>query len=110
MSLRRRLYLQFGLAVLPLLLLIAYQALTRSDLPQRVNLALSAYDHALSATAGFAKFMSGVADALDTGRIGSDSVDALRTAHASEARLAALTADDAALERRLGAVVQALAP
>jgi len=109
MSLRRRLYLQFGLAVLPLVVLIAYQALTHSDLPQRVNAALGAYDQALSASAGFSKFMSGVADALDTGRIGSGSVDALRAAQASEARLSALSAEDAALERRLRSVVEALA-
>ena len=35
MSLRHRLYLQFGVAVLPLVLLAAWQATTRSDLPQR---------------------------------------------------------------------------
>jgi methyl-accepting chemotaxis protein len=103
--LRHRLYLQFSLAVLPLVLLVAYQALTRSDLPERVNAALQAYDLALDAVGGYGKFMDGVADAIDTGRIGGNSIAALGRARDDAAKLAALEQGDASLERRLDAIV-----
>ena len=52
MTLRRRLYVQFGIAILPLVVLLGYQAFTRSDLPQRVGGALADYDVALAGSDG----------------------------------------------------------
>jgi len=103
-SLRGRLYLQFGVAVLPLLGLIAYQAFTRSDLPERVNAALASYDLALDAVNGYGKFMDGVADAVDTGRVGGNSAEALARAGGDLRKLAALHPEDAELARRLEAL------
>ena len=88
MTLRLRLYLQFGLAVLPLLLLLAYQATTRGDLPQRVSGALDAYDLALAGHDGYKDFLAGVADAIDTGRLGNGALEALERARDRERALA----------------------
>jgi methyl-accepting chemotaxis protein len=107
-GLRQRLYLQFGVAILPLMALVVYQALARSDLPARVNVALRAYDVSLDAVNGFGKFMDGVADAVDTGRVGSNSIAALQRARTDERVLAESFAEDADLAKRLDAIVAAI--
>jgi len=107
-SLRGRLYLQFGVAVLPLVALIGYQAFTRSDLPERVNAALVSYDLALDAVSGYGKFMDGVADAVDTGRVGSNSFAALARARGDARKLAELHPEDAEMARRLDALAAAV--
>ena len=83
MSLRRRIYVQFFVAVLPLLLLAGWQAAAHDDLPQRVSLALRTYDVSLQATGAFKEFLNGVADAIDSGKLASGPLDALRQARVS---------------------------
>ena len=108
MALRQRLYLQFGVAILPLLALVVYQAVARSDLPERVNVALRAYDLSLDAVNGFGKFVDGVADAVDTGRVGGDSIAALQRARSDEQALGESFPEEAAIAKRLDAVAAAV--
>ncbi len=108
MSLRQRIYVQFFVAVLPLVLLVAYQALARNDLPQRVSHALKTYDLSLQATGAFKDFLNGVADALDSGKLASGALDALRLARASTEQMAQLSPDDNALVGRLDSVLAKL--
>ena len=105
MALRQRLYLQFGVAILPLVALVVYQAVARSDLPERVNVALRAYDLSLDAVNGFGKFVDGVADAIDTGHVGGNSIAALQRARSDEQSLGERFEEDAAIANRLDAVV-----
>jgi len=107
-ALRQRLYLQFGVAILPLVALVVYQAVARSDLPERVNVALRAYDLSLDAVNGFGKFVDGVADAVDTGRIGGNSIAALQRTRSDEQALGETFAEDAAIAKRLDAVASAI--
>jgi methyl-accepting chemotaxis protein len=106
--LRHRLYVQFSGAILPLMALVAYQALTRNDLPERVEAALVSYDLSLDAVNGYGKFMDGVADAVDTGRLGGNSVGALQRSAGDARKLAALHAEDADTARRMDAVAKAI--
>ncbi len=104
MTLKRRLYVQFFVAILPLALLILYQGFSRNDLPQRVNAALKAYDLSLEATNAFKEFLAGVADAVDTGRMASGALAALGRAQAGTDALARLSPEDRPLADRVAAV------
>jgi hypothetical protein len=63
MKLKQRMYLQFSLAVLPLVLMLLFQSLSVSDLPVRVSRVLDNYHLALQASASYKNFLNGVADA-----------------------------------------------
>jgi nitrate/nitrite-specific signal transduction histidine kinase len=104
MPIGRRLYVQFLIAILPLALLVVWLALSRNDLPQRVNAALKAYDLSLESASAFRDFMGGVADALDTGRLGSSAVASLKRSHESAKQLAAVSPEDAPLPGRVAAI------
>jgi methyl-accepting chemotaxis protein len=108
MSIKRRIYLQFGVAVLPLALLLGYQVTSRDDLPQRVNAALRAYDLSLDASNAFKDFLNGVADAIDSGRLASNAVAALQRARVAEENLAAVSPQDAPISQRVNAVAAAI--
>jgi methyl-accepting chemotaxis protein len=108
MSIKRRIYLQFFVAVLPLALLLGYQMTSRDDLPQRVNAALKSYDLSLQASDAFKDFLNGVADAIDSGRLGSNAVAALQRARAAEEKLAEISPEDTAVSRRVSAVAAAI--
>jgi methyl-accepting chemotaxis protein len=108
MSLRKRIYAQFFVAVLPLLLLLAWQALERDDMPQRVSAALTTYDLALEAETAFKDFLNGVSDAIDSGRLGDRGLQSLRRAGANLAKLGALSPADQPLAQRVGTLVDKL--
>jgi methyl-accepting chemotaxis protein len=105
MSLSRRIYGQFLVAILPLALLILYQALSGSDLPQRINAALKSYDISLEAGNAFKDFLGGVADGIDTGKVSSNAIAALGRARSSEEKLAPVSAEDRAIGERMGRVL-----
>jgi methyl-accepting chemotaxis protein len=108
MTLKRRLYLQFVVAILPLALLVLFQAVARNDLPERVNAALRAYDLSLDAGNAFKEFLNGVADAIDSGRLSGDAVDALKRAQASEQKLAEVSPGDREVADRITRVADAI--
>ena len=101
MTLRRRLYVQFGVAILPLLLLLGYQGLSGSDLAQRASVALTEYDLALGLNDGYREFLTGVADALDTGRVGNGAIASLAHARDEAKRLGEVLPQAAAIAARL---------
>jgi methyl-accepting chemotaxis protein len=109
MTLKRRIYVQFLIAILPLALLILYQAFSRNDLPQRVNAALRSYDLSLEASNAFKEFLTGVADAIDTGKLSSTAVAALGRAKASQEKLAEGTEEALRLGQRVARVASAVA-
>jgi methyl-accepting chemotaxis protein len=80
LSIRARMYVQFTLAVLPLLCLMVFQLLSVSDLPERVNNGLARYRAGNQAVASYRQFVNGVTDAVDTGKISDAAVQAV---HAS---------------------------
>ena len=108
MSIGHRIYLQFLVAMLPLALIVGWLALARDDLPQRVNASLRAYDSALDALNGYKGFLDGVADAVDSGRLGGAAVEALARAREAQERLAQASPDDAPLAARLEGMLQKL--
>jgi methyl-accepting chemotaxis protein len=108
MSIKRRIYLQFFVAVLPLALLLAVVAFSRDDLPQRVNAALRAYDLALDSSNAYKEFLTGVADAVDSGRLASGAVAALQRARAAEAKLGDVSPEQAPLAKRLDTLASAV--
>ena len=77
MKLKRRMYLQFFIAVLPLAIVFSYQMLSISDLPAKVDQTLGVYDLGLHASASYKNFLNGLVDAVDTGTIGSKAVHSL---------------------------------
>ena len=77
MKLKQRMYLQFSLAVLPLVLILLFQSLSVSDLPVRVTRILDNYHLGLQASASYKNFLNGVADAVDTGKFSDKTLKAL---------------------------------
>ena len=75
-----RMYAQFAIAILPLVVVVMYQALSVSDLPARMDKALSTYDKALNASASYKDFLDGVDAAVDTGSFSKKSLQALSDA------------------------------
>ncbi|HEX6633620.1 MAG TPA: hypothetical protein VF038_06605, partial [Usitatibacter sp.] len=109
MSLRTRIYAQFLLAVLPLIVLVGWQGLARDDMPERVSAALMRYDFALEAETSFKDFLNGVSDAIDSGRLGDRGLDALRKSASRLASLSSVSPDDGALATRVNALADSLA-
>jgi methyl-accepting chemotaxis protein len=108
-TIARRLYAGILVAVLPLAALMLYQALDRSELPQKVTAAMKAYDLALEANNGFKEGLNGAADAVDSGRLGRKALEALRSAASSLKALGEISPEQAPLGQRAGAVVTRVA-
>jgi methyl-accepting chemotaxis protein len=83
LSIRARMYVQFTLAVTPLVGLLAFQLLSVSDLPERVNRGLAQYRAGNQAVASYREFLNGVTDAVDTGKVSNAAVKALAEARAA---------------------------
>lgn len=86
-KLSTRMYLQFSAAVLPLMLVLFFETTATSDLPKQVASTLAAFDMALEASSSYKKFLNGVGDAVDTGKLGSKALEALAAAHSKTAAL-----------------------
>jgi methyl-accepting chemotaxis protein len=80
LKLKTRMYLQFAGAALPLALVLLYQVMSTSDLPQQVDRTLGTYDLALQASANYGEFLNGVSDAVDSGKLGDKALQALGAA------------------------------
>jgi len=107
-TLKRRIYGQFLVALVPLVALIGYFAIARDDLPQRVNVALAAYDVSLESVNAFKDFLNGVSDAIDSGRLSGTAVEALKRAQAAERQLAQTYPEDAPVADRIEKVAGAV--
>src|SRR5690348_6621708 len=83
LPIRVRMYLQFTLAVTPLVGLLAFQLLSVSDLPERVDRGLAQYRAANQALASYHEFLNGVTDAVDTGKVSDLALKALASAQAA---------------------------
>ena len=81
-------YLQFALALLPLVAILLYQVLSVSDLPVRVTKALGTYHESVQAAATYHDFLNGVSDAVDSGKFSEKSIKALTDTHNRAAALA----------------------
>ena len=68
-SLRYKMYLRFVGAVLPLIAVVMYQQGSSSELPQKVNHGLQLYNLTLDAAEHYRKVVSGIADAIDAGKV-----------------------------------------
>jgi methyl-accepting chemotaxis protein len=96
---------QFTLAISPLVVLVGFQLLSVSDLPERVNRDLGRYRTSNQAIASYREFLNGVTDAVDTGKVSDSALKSLAQAHKAaqdlqaEARSAQLQAALAELDR-----------
>jgi len=77
LSLKKRMYFQFFLAVLPLAVVFTYQMLSTNNLPEKVDRILSTYDLTMRASTEFKDFLNGVSDAVDTGALSQKSLRSL---------------------------------
>jgi len=75
--LKKRMYLQLFLAVLPLAVVFFYQMTSTSDLPAKVDQALSVYDLCLRASTSYKNFLNGVGDAVDSGSFSGKTMNSL---------------------------------
>ena len=100
LSIRWRLYVQFTLAITPLVCLLVFQLLSVSDLPDRVNRGLARYRAGNQSVASYREFLNGVTDAVDTGKVSDAAVQAL-----VDARAAAAEARGGAEAERLEAAI-----
>jgi methyl-accepting chemotaxis protein len=81
-------YLQFALALLPLVAILLYQVLSVSDLPIRVNRALGIYHNSVQAAASYHDFLNGVTDAVDSGKFSEKAIKSLADTQAKAIGLA----------------------
>ena len=80
LKIKPRMYLQFALAITPLVLIVVFQLASVSDLPERVNHTLGNYRTSLRALSSYREFLNGVTDAVDTGKVSQASLGALEAA------------------------------
>ncbi|WP_348696430.1 methyl-accepting chemotaxis protein [Duganella fentianensis] len=111
LKLKQKMYLEFGLAVIPLAALLLYLVTAVSDLPQRVKGALQTYHTSLQATSDYKDFLNGVTDAVDTGKLSEKTLTLLASTRkdVEQLRSAASTPTLEALATTLGRVSQSLA-
>ena len=80
MLLKQRMYLQFALAVLPLVGVLIFQVMSVSDLPAKLDHSLTTYDLSLRASEHYKGFLEGLDAAVDTGTFSKKSLQALSDA------------------------------
>ena len=110
MGLGSRLYGMLAVALLPLLAVVGYMAYADSRRANELSVAFDAYDLTTQRATLYKRFLNGVADAIDTGRVGPAAGAALTKAAAMTTRLAQIQgqagASDAKVAEVLG-VIQA---
>lgn len=110
LRLKQRMYLQFFLAVLPLAMVFSYQMLSTSQLPEKIDRTLSIFKMRLQASSDYKKFLNGVTDAVDTGRLSNNTLLALADTRKNVATFLAATSnpDIAAAAKSLEKVQDAI--
>ena len=87
-SISRRMYFRICIAVLPLVLVLMYRTFAISDLPATLEKLFQANDHAMHAANSYKTFVNGVADAVDTGKLGDQALQALADSRVAAGKLA----------------------
>ncbi|NML42145.1 methyl-accepting chemotaxis protein [Ramlibacter sp. G-1-2-2] len=104
LKIKQRMYVQFCVAVTPLVGLLLFQLLSVSDLPERVNRDLGRYRASNQAISSYREFLNGVTDAVDSGKLSQPALKAL-----DAARQEAQAVDEAAPGPQLKATLAQLA-
>jgi methyl-accepting chemotaxis protein len=81
-------YVRFAIAVLPLLVVLLYRSFSVNELPHKLEQLFQTNDLALRATNNYKTFLNGVADAVDTGKLSDQALQALRESRDSARKLA----------------------
>jgi len=79
-SLRARIILQFAAVLLPVALVLVYQAASDAYRVSEMDRILNRYQFAHDAKRHYASFVNGVVDAVDSGRLSAHALQALRDA------------------------------
>lgn len=109
MTLKRRMYLQLAAALLPLAGVMVYLALTGQRDPVVLERAVELYDVSLNASTQYKVFLTGVADAVDTGKVGTGTVSVFKDVEQRLARVRTLAPQLDTAPSNLAKVAAALA-
>lgn len=101
--------MQFATILLPIIAVVAYQTLSEARRTKNTEKLFQLHEQSLAAKERFTVFMNGVVDAVDTQRLGSRALAALRNAEAQIRTLAAATGSSklASLSGELGVLSDA---
>lgn len=103
-----RLYGLLAIALLPLLAVVGYMVHAENRRADALSVAFETYDLTTQRSTHYKRFLNGVADAIDTGRVGTAALDALAVAAKMSGRLTELQgragAGDAKLAEMAGAL------
>ena len=108
LSLRAKLYLQFGIVLLPVFLVLAYLV---HDNHSRLTAVMDSFIHyntAVDAERQYKRFIDAVTDAVDTGKLGQPGLVALKQAHDSLANSGVQNTDAKQLLSKLSTMHQSL--
>ncbi|MCX7173690.1 MAG: methyl-accepting chemotaxis protein [Proteobacteria bacterium] len=100
-----RLYLMLAAAVLPLLGVVGFMAYADSRRADELLVAFQTYDLATQRSAHYKTFINGVADALDSGSVGTSAVEALAKASTLTTKLAEVKGKPNAIAVKLAEVL-----
>ncbi len=89
-SLSLRIVLQFAVILLPLVAVLVYETGAESRRAARMSHAMAMHEQAIDARQHYALFLSGAADAVDTGRLSAPALVAFDSASAGVDRLSEL--------------------
>ena len=81
LSLRTKLYLQFGIVLLPVLLVLGYLLHDNHTRFTAVTEKFGRYNDAVDAERQYKHFIDAVTDAVDSGKLGLSGLIALKKAH-----------------------------
>ena len=101
-----RLYAMLAVAVLPLLAVVSYLTYADSIRADEMSLAFDSYDLATQRTAHYKRFVNGVADAVDTGRVGGAAIEALGEVAALTERLAKIQGHPGSVDDKVAKVLE----
>ena len=108
LSLRTKLYLQFGIVLLPVLLVLGYLLHDNHTRFTAVTEKFGRYNDAVDAERQYKHFIDAVTDAVDSGKLGLSGLIALKKAHDLLASSGAQTTDAKTLLNKLNSMHQSL--
>lgn len=92
LSLRNRLFMQIGIAIIPLVLMLVYRIWAESRPAEAFQTAVSNYQTALASSTQYRSFLNGVSDAVDSGKLGATALEALASVSKNDVEASALLA------------------
>ncbi|HLA35847.1 MAG TPA: methyl-accepting chemotaxis protein [Rhodocyclaceae bacterium] len=103
-----RLYLMLTIAALPLVAVVVYLIYADRIRDDELSLAFSVYDLSIQRNNHYKRFLNGAADAIDTGKVSQQAIEALATAGDLSAKLATLRGQAGAIESELANLTNTL--